>query len=99
MTLQPPTPTPAIGDSGALAWIVGRLFPATHPDPDDHVFERASPLSVGDRAAKTGPDYRFEGVVQAVFLSRDGSRRVVVENGDGQALVFTPSQPRKLPPP
>ena len=96
--MKPQPQTPAIGDSGTLAWIVGRLFPAARHDPD-HVFERAVPLSVGDHVAKTGSDYRFEGVVQAVFLSRDGSRRVVVENGDGQALVFTPSQLRKLPTP
>ena len=43
-----------------------------------------SELSIGQRVVKTGEDSRFEGVIVARFVKRDGkTTRFVVENDDG----------------
>lgn len=45
-------------------------------------------LKVGDRVAKTGGDYTFEGVVVAAFQKRGGAWRYVVEDARGILLIM-----------
>ena len=54
-------------------------------------------LKVGDKVVKTAGDYRFEGIVVAVFTKLSGAIRVVVENGDGILHIFSESQLKKAP--
>lgn len=48
------------------------------------------PLSIGMRVRKVTGDYRFDGVVVAVFHKRNGTDfRYVVENDDGILHIFS----------
>jgi len=47
---------------------------------------------VGQHVAKDGGDYRFVGVVVAVFTKKSGKVRYVVENKDGILHIFSESQ-------
>jgi len=49
-------------------------------------------FNIGDQVVKEGGDYRFTGLVVAVFLKRSGAIRVVVENDDGIVHVFNETQ-------
>lgn len=50
-------------------------------------------FSVGDLVSKTSGDYKFHGVVVAVFQKLDKkSWRVVVENSDGVLHIFNMNQ-------
>lgn len=44
-------------------------------------------LAVGDRVAKVTGDYRFDGVVVAVFPKLDGKLRIVVEDDRGVLFI------------
>lgn len=48
--------------------------------------------AVGDRVQKTGGDYRFEGVVVAVFRKLSGAVRLVVEDERGLLLIWNEKQ-------
>ena len=53
----------------------------------------AERLVVGDHVSKVGGDYRFEGVVVASFVKRDGKTwRYVAENADRVLHVFSAAQ-------
>ncbi len=54
---------------------------------------------VGDRVHKTGGDYRFEGIVVAIFPKRNRTIRVVVEDDRGLLFLFAPAQLRRGPDP
>ena len=51
-------------------------------------------FSVGDPVEKTSGDYKFTGIVVAVFhkLNNKEAVRVVVENSDGVLHIFSPKQ-------
>lgn len=49
-------------------------------------------IQVGDLVQKVGGDYVFRGWVISVFTKRSGAVRIVVENVDGVAHIFGPSQ-------
>lgn len=49
-------------------------------------------IQVGDPVQKVGGDYVFRGWVIGVFTKRSGAVRIVVENADGVAHIFSPSQ-------
>ncbi len=42
---------------------------------------------VGDKVAKIGSDYRFDGVVMAVFAKLSGQVRIVVEDDRGTLFI------------
>jgi hypothetical protein len=44
---------------------------------------------IGRRVIKTGGDYRFSGVVVAVFTKKSGVIRYVVENDEGILHIFS----------
>lgn len=44
---------------------------------------------VGDKVAKTGGDYSFEGTVVAAFAKLGGEVRYVVEDGRGLLFIFS----------
>ena len=46
-------------------------------------------LRLGDRVTKITGDYRFTGVVVAVFAKLSGATRYVVENEDGVLHIFS----------
>lgn len=55
------------------------------------------PLELGERVAKYGGDYWYEGVVVASFLKRDGvARRYVVEDNRGLLFIFSRDNLRRL---
>ena len=46
---------------------------------------------VGDHVLKKDGDYRFDGIVMAVFQKRNGRERYAVEDDRGVVLVFKAS--------
>lgn len=46
-------------------------------------------LAVGDKVIKSGGDYRFEGIVVAVFAKLSGITRYVVEDDRGILHIFS----------
>lgn len=56
--------------------------------------EGACEVKTGDEVEKVGGDYRYRGVVVAVFEKRSGAVRVVVENDGGMLFIFSPAQLR-----
>lgn len=44
-------------------------------------------LQVGDKVEKVGSDYRFDGVVVAVFAKLSGVTRIVVEDDRGTLFI------------
>ena len=46
----------------------------------------------GDKVRKIGGDYKFEGVVVAVFAKLSGVFRVVVEDDRGVLFIFNEKQ-------
>jgi hypothetical protein len=55
-------------------------------------------VRVGERVAKTGGDYTFEGRVVVIFhkLGAADAIRVVVEGDEGILLIMTPKQIRRV---
>lgn len=53
-------------------------------------------LEIGDNVEKATGDYKFSGVVVAVFKKLSGKVRVVVENQDGILHIFSESNLVKL---
>lgn len=51
-------------------------------------------LRTGDAVAKEGGDYRFDGIVVAIFDKLHGGVRVVVEDERGLLFIFNPKQLR-----
>lgn len=49
-------------------------------------------LIVGDNVIKAGGEYKFSGIVVAVFRKLGGQVRYVVENDDGMPLIFKPTE-------
>lgn len=47
----------------------------------------SSVFDVGDKVAKVGGDYRFDGVVVAVFRKLSGLSRIVVEDDRGTLFI------------
>lgn len=54
-------------------------------------------LMVGSKVVKEGGDYRFEGVVVAVFPKLSGKTRYVVENKEGILHIFNREQLKEVP--
>jgi hypothetical protein len=48
-----------------------------------------SGFRVGDPVAKVGGDYRFDGIVVAVFAKLSGARRYVVEDDRGILHIYS----------
>lgn len=46
-------------------------------------------FKVGDLVSKTGGDYRFDGVVRAVFEKGSGAIRLVVEDDRGILHIYS----------
>ncbi len=46
-----------------------------------------APMAVGDKVSKVGSDYRFDGVVVAVFTKLSGVMRIVVEDDRGTLFI------------
>ena len=46
-------------------------------------------FKIGDKVEKISGDYKFEGVVVAIFYKLSGLNRIVVENGDGILHIFS----------
>jgi hypothetical protein len=46
-------------------------------------------FKVGDKVAKVGGDYKFDGVIVAVFTKLSGAIRVVAEDDRGVLHVFS----------
>lgn len=57
------------------------------PDKD-----RKREFKTGDEVEKTTGDYKYRGVVVAVFHKRNGATRVCVENDDGMLFIFSEQQ-------
>ena len=55
-----------------------------------------SELLVGDRVSKVGGDYRFDGVIVAVFAKLSGATRIVVEDDRGVLFIARPEQYRRM---
>ncbi len=51
-------------------------------------------FDIGDEVSKDSGDYRFEGVVVAVFRKKSGLWRYVVENPEGILHIFSGTQLR-----
>lgn len=48
-------------------------------------------INVGDKVSKKGGDYRFDGIVVAVFKKLSGVERYVVEDDRGVLHIYGPS--------
>ena len=48
-----------------------------------------SQFSVGDNVSKVGGDYRFDGIVRAVFAKGSGVIRLVVEDDRGILHIYS----------
>lgn len=48
-------------------------------------------IAVGDKVSKKGGDYRFDGVVVAVFAKLSGVERYVVEDDRGVLHIYGPN--------
>ncbi len=46
-------------------------------------------FKVGDEVSKVGGDYRFDGIVRAVFTKGSGSIRLVVEDDRGILHIYS----------
>jgi hypothetical protein len=55
-----------------------------------------SMFKVGDEVEKIGGDYRFEGVVVAVFTKLSGAIRLVVEDDRGVLHVYSEKNLRHM---
>lgn len=51
--------------------------------------EELDAVIVGDKVAKTGGDYRFDGIVVAVFKKLSGFTRYVVEDDRGVLHIYS----------
>lgn len=51
-------------------------------------------MNVGDKVSKIGGDYRFDGVVVAVFAKLSGVVRIVVEDDRGLLFIARTDQYR-----
>jgi hypothetical protein len=48
-------------------------------------------IAVGDKVSKKGGDYRFDGIVVAVFAKLSGVERYVVEDDRGVLHIYGPT--------
>lgn len=46
-------------------------------------------MKVGDKVSKVGGDYRFDGVIVAVFNKLSGAERIVVEDDRGVLHIYS----------
>jgi hypothetical protein len=53
-------------------------------------------FKVGDHVYKTSGDYKFDGIVVAVFPKLSGKVRLVVEDDRGILHIFSPQQMEKI---
>ena len=51
-----------------------------------------SRYNIGDYVEKKTGDYRYRGVVVAVFRKVSGAERLIVENEDGMLFIFNERQ-------
>lgn len=61
------------------------------------MFEHLVEIKIGDRVEKYTGDYQLDGEVRAVFQTRAGKTRYVVEHDPGFLHIYGPANIRKLP--
>jgi hypothetical protein len=66
-------------------WIAQAREALTHEDSQ----ERQLSLMVGQYVRKIGGDYRFDGIVRAVFAKGSGETRYVVEDDRGVLHIYS----------